>query len=430
MDAADSKHLSHGGAALARVHPVVYLILILPFGIFSGYAGITLTYELSQAGVNAAQIATAVAAADLFPQTWKFLWAPLVDTTLTRKTWYAIGTALTAAGILACSSVRADAASLPILGVLVFLASTATTLLSMSAEALIAHHTGAEEKGRAGGWLQAGNLGGWGLGGGAGLWLANHLSSPMISAAALALACALCTLALMWIAEPKRADSHASASGRGSVRVALAQAASVVRVLKDLWSMASSRRGFMALLVVFLPIGTGAASNLWAAVADGWHASADTVALANGTLAGLASALGCLIGGFFCDRIDRKSAYLLYGVAQALCLVAMAMAPHTATIFVAFTLLYAFLNGFSYAGFSAVALETIGLTSAATGYNVFASLSNMPILYMGLIEGSVYTRLGPSAMLYTEAAFAAAAIVVFAAASKVASRNEPVASTA
>jgi len=434
MDAADPERHSyagHGGAALAPVHPVIYLILILPFGIFSGYSGITLTYELSHAGVNAAQIATAVGAMDLFPQTWKFLWAPLADTTLTRKTWYVIGAALTAAGILACGAVPASPATLPILGVLVFLASTATTFTSMSAEALIAHHTGAEEKGRAGGWLQAGNLGGAGLGGGAGLWLAHHLSSPLISAAVLALACVLCTLALKWIEEPKRADSPASAGGHSSLRVALArQWASAARVLKDLWSMASSRRGFMALLVVFLPIGTGAASNLWAAVADGWHASADTVALANGTLAGLVSALGCLIGGYFCDRIDRKSAYLLFGVAQALCMVAMAMAPHTATMFVAFTLLYAFLNGFSYAGFSAVALETIGLTSAATGYNVFASLSNMPILYMGLIEGSVYTQLGASAMLYTEAAFAAAAIVVFALASKATSRRVPAASTA
>jgi len=418
MDARDS-------SVQSAVHPVIYLILILPFGIFSGYAGITLSYELAQAAVSAAQIATAVVATDLFPQTWKFIWAPLVDTTLTRKRWYVIGTAMTAAGILACGAVPPGAASLALLAVLVFLGSTSTTFSTMAAEAMIAHHTGAEEKGRAGGWLQAGNLGGWGLGGGAGLWLAQHLSAPLISAAVLALACALCTLALAWIEEPARDDSLApSASGAGNLRITLAQQrANVARVLKDLWSMVRSRRGFLALLVVFLPIGTGAASNLWAAVADGWHASADTVALANGTLAGLASAFGCLIGGAICDRIDRKIAYLLFGVGQALCLVAMAIAPHTATMFVTFTLLYALLNGFSYAGFSAVALETIGLTSAATGYNVFASLSNMPILYMGLIEGSVYTRLGPSAMLYTEAAFAAAAVVVFAAASKVASRR-------
>jgi hypothetical protein len=32
----------------------------------------------------------ALAAWSLFPQTWKGLWAPLVDTTLTMKSWYLI----------------------------------------------------------------------------------------------------------------------------------------------------------------------------------------------------------------------------------------------------------------------------------------------------------------------------------------------------
>jgi PAT family beta-lactamase induction signal transducer AmpG len=50
--------------------------------------------------------------------------------------------------------------------------------------------------------------------------------------------------------------------------------------LKDLWQVARARAGFLALLICFLPIGSGAASNLWSAVADDWHASANTVALA------------------------------------------------------------------------------------------------------------------------------------------------------
>jgi len=198
---------------------------------------------------------------------------------------------------------------------------------------------------------------------------------------------------------------------------------SLCAMVLDLWALARSRRGFLALLIVFLPIGTGAASNLWSAVADSWQASADTVALVNGTLGGLASALGCFIGGHYADRMSRKFAYALFGVAAAVCAVAMALAPHTAAMFVVFTLLYAVLNGLSYAGFSAVTFETIGLTAAATQYNVFASLSNMPILYMGLIEGWAYTRGGGSVMLYVEAAAALAAIVIFAAASRLTARR-------
>jgi len=404
-------------------HPFVYLVLILPFGISGGYVTVALAYQLTRGGVDAVQVA-AIAAMELFPQTWKFLWAPVSDTTLTRKRWYLIGVALTAIGMLACGLVPSDAASLPVLSALVFLMSVATTFVAMSVEALIAHHTPEGIKGRASGWFQAGNLGGAGLGGGTGLWMAQHLSAPWISAAVLGLACLLCGLALLPISEPARARSRDPAAGRGHAfpPALVHQWSNLLLVLKDLWVLVRSRRGFLALLVVFLPITTGAASNLWAAVADGWNASANTVALVNGTLGGAASAAGCFVGGYFCDRISRKSAYLLYGAAQALCAVAMALAPHSESMYAAFTLVYAVLNGMGYAAFSAVALETIGAKAAATEYNVFASLSNMPILYMGLAEGWAYTRFGASAMLYTEAALAAVAIVVFAGASAVTAR--------
>jgi MFS family permease len=415
-------------AAARPPHPFIYLVLILPFGICSGFVVVTLAYQLSQRGVDASQIA-AVVAADLFPQTWKFLWAPFADTTLNRKAWYAIGAALTAAGIAACGLIPVTARDLPLLTALVLLMSAATTFLAMSTEALIAHHTADHVKGRASGWFQAGNLGGQGVGGGAGLWMAQHLSAPWISSAVLGGACVLCTLALMWVPEPAREHSRGTGqhNAGGGFQPALKQQwSNLTAVLKGLWTLARSRRGFLALLVVFVPVTTGAASNLWAAVADGWSASADTVALINGTLGGFACAFGCLIGGLFCDRLDRKTAYLLYGAAQALCAVAMALAPHTESMFAVFTLLYAVLNGMGYAGFSAVVLETIGAAGAATQYNVYASLSNTPILYMGLIEGWAYTRFGASAMLYVEAALAAVAIVVFASASAATSRRRAV----
>ncbi len=413
-------------AAARSPHPLIYLVLILPFGVSSGFVTVTLAYQLTQDGLNAAQVA-AVVAADLFPQTWKFVWAPVTDTTLTRKRWYLIGAALTAAGILACGLVPPGAGVL-LLSAFVVLMSTATTLVAMATEALIAHHTPDGVRGRASGWFQAGNLGGQGLGGGAGLWLAQHVAAGWVSPAALAAACALSALALLWVPDVACSRLTAAAGQRATagLRAALERAwAQLKTLLRDLWMMVCSRRGFLALLVVFLPMGTGAASNLWAAVANGWHASADTVALINGTLGGFASMLGCLAGGFACDRLDRKVAYVVYGTAQASCAVAMALAPHTEAMFAAFTLGYAFLNGMAYAGFSAVALETIGLSAAATQYNVFASLSNMPILYMGLAEGWAYARLGASAMLYTEALLAAAAIFVFALASAATSRRAP-----
>jgi predicted MFS family arabinose efflux permease len=187
----------------------------------------------------------------------------------------------------------------------------------------------------------------------------------------------------------------------------------LLEVGRDLWAVARSRRGFLGLLICFLPLGSGAASNLWAAVADDWHATVHTVELATGVANGVVSAIGCVIGGYLCDRMDRKTSYALYGLVQALCAVAMALAPRTEMMYIVFTLTYALITGLTYAGFSAVVLEAIGRGAAATKYNVFASLSNIPIAYMTVVDGWARTRWNEGAMLYVEAVIGVAALLVF-----------------
>ena len=386
----------------ARTSPVVFLVLILPFGVMSGYLSVAVAWELSHAGLSVEEVA-ALVAASFIPHTWKFLWAPAADTTLRRKTWYLWAGAVSAVGIWATGAVPASASYLPLLYAVVLVSNFAVTFLAMSVESMMAYGTPPEQQGRAAGWFQAGNLGGFGLGGGAGLWMIEHLQAPWISGAVLGIACALCCVALAFVSEPP------SDLRTGSHRRRLAE------VLKDLWHVARSRPGYLALLICFLPIGTGAASNLWSAVADDWHATADTVALVTGVLNGVVSAAGCLAGGYLADRIDRKTAYALYGLALAVCAVAMAWAPRIESMYVLFTLLYAFIQGLSYAGFSAVALEAMGLGAAATKYTLFASLSNMPIMFMTMIDGAAHTRWGVGGMLYTEAVIGVIGLVVFVA---------------
>jgi MFS transporter, PAT family, beta-lactamase induction signal transducer AmpG len=384
----------------ARASPVVFLVLILPFGVMSGYLSVAVAWELSHAGLSVEEVA-ALVAASFVPHTWKFLWAPAADTTLRRKSWYLWAGGMSAIGVWATGAVPASASYLPLLYAVVLISNFAVTFLAMSVESLMAYGTRPEQQGRAAGWFQAGNLGGFGLGGGAGLWMIEHLPEPWIAGAVLGVGCALCCVALAFVSEPP------SALHTGSHRRRLAE------VLKDLWYVARSRPGYLALLICFLPIGTGAASNLWSAVADDWHATADTVALVTGVLNGVVSAAGCLAGGYLADRIDRKTAYAIYGLALAGCAVAMAWAPRTESMYIAFTLIYAFIQGLSYAGFSAVALEAMGLGAAATKYTLFASLSNMPIMLMTMIDGAAHTRWGAGGMLYTEAVIGVIGLVVF-----------------
>ena len=398
-------------AHLARhAHPVVFALLILPFGAMSGYLTVAIAYLLSQAGLSVEQIAELVAVS-FIPQTWKFLWAPVADTTLTRKTWYLIGAVISALGIYATGAIPADSGSLPLLYAVVLVSNFAVTFLAMSVESLMIYDTPKDQKGRASGWFQAGNLGGGGLGGGAGLWMAQTFSAPWIAGAVLAIACLLCAVALRYVPEPPR-TRHAGHFVRN-----------VGAAIVDLWSVTRTRAGALALLICFLPIGTGAASGLWSAVADDWSASAGTVVLVTGVFSGIVSAVGCLVGGYCADRIDRKTAYAFYGALLCLCAVAMALAPRTENMYIVFTTVYSFIGGLSYAGFSAVVLEAIGLGAAATKYNLFASLSNMPIAYMIVVDGWAHTRWGAGGMLNTEAGIGVLGIVAFFAVAAVAARR-------
>jgi MFS transporter, PAT family, beta-lactamase induction signal transducer AmpG len=383
-----------------HVHPWVFMILILPFGAMGGFLTVALAYLLTHHGVRLEQTAGLIALSYL-PHTWKFAWAPIADTTLTRKRWYLIAGTLSAIGICLTGMIPLDAGHLPLLGAVVLVSNVAVTFLGMSVEGLMAYCTAPEQKGRAGGWFQAGNLGGTGLGGGAGLWLTQALPAHWMAGAILGTACFLCVFALLSVAEP--AATHREG---GLLR-------SLANVGRDLWSVATARLGFLALVLCFLPIGSGAASNLWSAIAGDWHASAGTVALVTGVLNGVVSAAGCLVGGWGCDRMNRMAAYSLYGLLQALCAVALALAPRTETSYVVFTLVYAFITGLTYAGFSAFVLEAMGMGAAATKYNVYASLSNFPIYYMTRIDGWAHTRWGPSGMLFTEAGLCVTGLVLF-----------------
>jgi MFS family permease len=381
--------------------PIVFLFLVVPFGVMSGYLTVAIAYELTQAGVGVDEVAALVAFSFL-PHTWKFLWSPIADTTLSRKSWYVWSSLVSAVGIFLTGAVPANAQSLPTLYVVVLVSNVAVTFLSMAVEGLMAYNAGRDVQGRVGGWFQAGNLGGTGIGGGLGLWLAQNLSAPWMAGAILAVLCAMCTVALAWVAEPPPiARGHHYGK-------------TLVEVFRDLWHVVRARAGFLALLICFLPIGSGAASNLWSAVADDWHASANTVALVTGVLSGVVSAFGCLAGGYVSDRMDRKGSYALYGFLLALCAAAMAVAARTESMYVVFTLIYAFVQGLCYAAFTAVVLEAIGTGAAATKYSVYASLSNMPIAYMTVVDGWAHERWGANGLLYADAVIGVVAIGVFA----------------
>ncbi|MBC7557169.1 MAG: hypothetical protein H7195_09445, partial [Chryseobacterium sp.] len=132
-----------------------------------------------------------------------------------------------------------------------------------------------------------------------------------------------------------------------------------------------------------------------------------------GIAGGLISAVGCLIGGFICDRMKPQNAYVIFGLLGAITAVGMAYCPRTEIMFILWTSIYAVVVGLSYAGSTAFILEAIGKGAAATKYNIFAALSNAPLYLMTYVIGVAYVYKGGGFMLVTEAEFGVGAIIIF-----------------
>ncbi len=199
---ANNTFIPESAAIHTPVHPSVFTILILPLGIMGGYVTVTLAWLYAKEGISVEKIAALVAAI-LIPQIFRFIWSPLLDSTLSLKKWYLIANMVSALGILATGIPPIKESSLPHLTFIVIFSNFTVTFLSMATEGLMAHDVPDELKGRAAGFYQAGNLGGAGLGGGAGLWLAQRLPGEWMVGAILAFTSLLCCAGLYFLKEPK-----------------------------------------------------------------------------------------------------------------------------------------------------------------------------------------------------------------------------------
>ncbi len=396
-------------------HPALFLLMFVPMGISNGFVAVTLGFLLAAAGVGVDAIAM-LGVWSLLPQLFKVIGGPLVDATLTNKVWYFLSAVVTGLLIAATGFVPASASHLPLITVLVFVISVASAFSALAADSIMAHATNPEEKGRAGGWSQAGNLGGSAIGGGLGLWLAqnltpagdlavgawltrhtgltwftgaavwmgHHVEAAVIGASAAGLLCLLSALALFLVHEPPMGHREA-----GFFK-------SITNVGKDLWVLIKSRRGLLALVAMCLPISAAAMTQLWSAVAQDWHASANWVVLINGMLGGVITMAGCIVGGWVCDRMNRMVAFNLFSLITSALVLMTAFSPRTEAMYILYVGLYQLIAGFCYAAFGAVVLEAIGKGAAATKYNLLAGIANGPIMYLSWLDGQAHVWHAPS----------------------------------
>ena len=379
-------------------HPSLFALLVLPYAFTSSVTYLLMPYLLRKYGFAVNEIAGIVAVASI-PSIWSFFWSPLADTGFRRRSWIVLSAVC--AGVAGAMAILGIHGSHATLTALLFLMNAFGGLLSSSCGALL---TAMPEslRGRSAGWYQGGNTGGTALGGGLVIWLGDHLALHWV-AGLVTTAMILPALAALLI--------HETVPVRRAIGP---QMASLVADLRDVFT---SRRTWLGLVFFLSPVGSAAIGNLISGVGQDYHASGNEVMWVTGIGGGLLAALGCLIGGYLADRMNRMIAYSVAGAVAAVFGLYLGFAGMTPMTYALGYSGYSVASGLAYSVFTALLLDVLGKrTHAASAYSILNSAGNVPILYMTWLDGVGYKRWGAAGLMKTDAAangiFAAVLLLV------------------
>jgi MFS family permease len=347
---------------------------------------VALPYLLRSHGITVEHIAS-IGALVQAPSIWYLLWAPVVDVRFRRRTW--VMALAVASAVCAALAIGRNTAAIGSLTAFLVASSVFNQPISSALGGLVASVVPDDQRGRTGGWSQAGIVGGGVIAGGLAVWLADN-ASPAITALVVGVLIAAPAFAVLAIDEPS--------SPRTELRSHLAS------MRRSITTMLKQREVWLGLVFFLSPIGAGALMNLFSAVAIDFHASSNMVVLVV-ALAGIVMPLGALVGGSICDRFDRWRVYPVAGILAALSACAMLFAPPSPLTYVAGAAGYAFTIGICYAAFMSLAFQLVGSASAASGtrFTLFMAAVNVPVVYMLRLDGIGHQRWGVRGMLAVDA---------------------------
>ncbi len=378
--------------------PYYMFFLIMPMGISQGFVTVALPFLLTKNGFPVA-LTAGIVAIGLSANLWRFVWGPVVDLSLSLHKWFWLSLLATIASLLLLCFIPFTQKGAFLLSIIVFVSQVAGTITLLPINGFMAKRIRKNKKGEASGWYQAGNLAGTGFGGGAGLWLATHYSLA-IAGVVLCIVSILFALVMFLIKDIPHLKEKT-----------IAQEIKIMG--KDILALVKLPAALFVMILIIMPIGTGAMANLWSAVATDWKTDADTVVLVTGLLCGVVSAVGCIAGGFITDRWGVWNAYLGSGIFCALVTVLMAAMPYQRIVYIAGVLTYGFSTGLMYAVYTAIIFFVIGKKHVATKYSLMSSLGNLPVVYMTTFDGWTHDKFGSKYMLIAEAFVGGLFVIIF-----------------
>jgi hypothetical protein len=292
---------------------------------------------------------------------------------LTRRAWVLL-LSLVSAAMLFVAILLPLPKYLTLYAALLISGNAVNTSTSIASGGLMAVLMPFSKQGKAGGWYQAGNLGGAALAGGICIWLSERIPSWGVASAAAAMVF-IPSLGVLFVKEPTR-----------DLTPSWALFTTMFHKFRDLMKQ---RATWVGLLFFLSPLGAAAAGLLFSGIGVDYRASTQMVVWVTGFGGGLATAIGSIAGGYICDHMDRRQAYLLSGGLSAVVSGTMWMAPISPVVFAVGASAYLVVAGFCYAAYNALALQlTDGEPfTAGARFSLFAAAANGPVAYMTWLDG-------------------------------------------
>jgi len=377
------------GAIQAAVpeRPWVFGLLIAPLAVLSnGLISGALFFLLLKQNVDVGRAAGIVAFLNL-PQTLYFLWSPITDFWIRRRTWLMVAS-VAAAAVMLTAFHQASLAS-PWAVALMFLSACFGQLVVAGCGGMMGTLHSEAGRRRASSFYQSGSMAFGALAMSALVVLSERMK---LGALGWIMAAMIALPSLAALAAPEQRTV-----GGVGVRQTFAQIWHEFKVTFLRW------RAIPYTLIVLFPMASGAMIGLLPGFAKFYQITDQQMAWLNGLGGALLMAAGALSATLVSTKIRASVAYLTSGLVNAAVLAVLWLGPLQPLVYLAGTVLFLFTIGVGYALSTAVVLEFMGGSgkSGSARYAIINSMLNVPVVYMAKIDGFSAgrwgTRAGPGA---------------------------------
>jgi MFS transporter, PAT family, beta-lactamase induction signal transducer AmpG len=365
--------------------PWLFALMNVPHAVVTGgVSGTLLSFLLRQQGVAPHAIANQRALL-LLPGSLFFLWSPVTDFLLRRKTWLLLATAASSLTVMLALQTTSYASKSAVS--LLWTSSCLILLASAAMGGLISLLMRQEQKTRVGCFLQAGNLAGVAFSGGGLLLLAAHVSKLTLGLTTAALTF-IPALPVLWFDE-RPVAKRGNAFGEEMVVMG--------REFKKTFLRLSA---LPAVLLLVSPLGSGGAVGILSSIARDYGVSGNQVAWTNGLVGGVLTFTGAVAMALMPAHFDIRMAYAVTGLVNAGVLGVFCFGTPRPWMYIVGSGLFLFTVGACWAMYSALVLKIVGAPgrSGCGRYAMGVSLANLPVAYMAALDGWGAKWFGPKGL--------------------------------